>query len=142
MFGEVQINQIIDLNKEKTLDEAAAKLLEFTEFPKIHRWIQFPTAVVVFLHTPMRSIVGPSTFTTASGASGFGLISMTEITVGTARGIRYSGQPMSLSQAGRIARSALPSQPMVHCPPASVPKARQVGQSESTLFLIPPKAIL
>lgn len=49
MFGEVQINQIIDLNKEKTLDEAAAKLLEFTEFPKIHRWIQFPTGVVVFL---------------------------------------------------------------------------------------------
>jgi hypothetical protein len=52
MFGEVQINQIIDLNEEKTLDEAAARLLAFAEFPRILRWIQSPTAVVVFLAHP------------------------------------------------------------------------------------------
>ena len=52
MFGEVQINQIFDLSKQKTLDEAAAKLLEFAEFPKILRWVQFPTAVMVLLAHP------------------------------------------------------------------------------------------
>jgi len=52
MFGEMETRQTIELSKRETLNEAAAKLLEFAEFPKIHRWIQFPTAVVVFLAHP------------------------------------------------------------------------------------------
>lgn len=52
MFGKLQVETIQELSKEHSLDNATAKLLEFAEFPKIHRWIQFPTAVVVLLaHT-------------------------------------------------------------------------------------------
>jgi hypothetical protein len=49
MFGQVQLEVVQSLDRKHTLDEAAAKLLEFAEYPKIHRWIQFPTAVVVHL---------------------------------------------------------------------------------------------
>jgi hypothetical protein len=49
MFGEMETRPTLELSKRETLDEAAAKLLEFTEYPKILRWIQFPTAVVVHL---------------------------------------------------------------------------------------------
>ena len=49
MFGQVQLEEVQSLDRKHTLDEAAAKLLEFAEFHKIHRWIQFPTAVVVLL---------------------------------------------------------------------------------------------
>ena len=49
MFGQLQVSQIFTLSKRETLDEAVAKLLEFTDYPKIHRWIQFPSGLVVFL---------------------------------------------------------------------------------------------
>jgi hypothetical protein len=49
MFGEMDVRSIFHLSKRETLNEATAKLLQFAEFPKILRWIQFPTAVVVFL---------------------------------------------------------------------------------------------
>ena len=52
MFGEMQPTRILDLTKTETLDQATARLLEFAEFPKILRWIQFPTAVVVLLAHP------------------------------------------------------------------------------------------
>lgn len=52
MFGQVQLEEVQSLDRKHTLDEAAAKLLEFTEFPKVQRWIQFPTAVVVLLAHP------------------------------------------------------------------------------------------
>jgi hypothetical protein len=52
MFGEMETRPTLELSKRETLDEAAAKLLEFAEFPKILRWIQFPTAVVVHLAHP------------------------------------------------------------------------------------------
>ena len=52
MFGQIQVSRIFQLNKHETVDEATAKLLQFAEFPKIHRWIQFPTAVVVLLAHP------------------------------------------------------------------------------------------
>jgi hypothetical protein len=52
MFGEIEARLALELTIRETLDEAAAKLLEFTEFPKIHRWVQFPTAVVVLLAHP------------------------------------------------------------------------------------------
>ena len=52
MFGEIDVMQVLALSKRETLDGASAKLLEFAEFPKILRWIQFPTAVVVFLAHP------------------------------------------------------------------------------------------
>ena len=48
----MQVETIQKITKEHTLDEAATKLLEFAEFPKIQRWIQFPTAVVVLLAHP------------------------------------------------------------------------------------------
>ena len=49
MFGEMQVTRMFRLTKLETVDEAVAKLLEFAEFPKIFRWFQFPTALVVFL---------------------------------------------------------------------------------------------
>ena len=52
MFGQVQLEEVQSLDRKHTVDEAAAKLLEFAENPKILRWIQFPTAVVVFLAHP------------------------------------------------------------------------------------------
>ena len=52
MFGELDSNRVLGLTKRETLDEATAKLLEFAEFPKIRRWIQFPSAVIVLLAHP------------------------------------------------------------------------------------------
>ena len=52
MFGQVQVTKVQQLTRKETLDEAVAKLLEFAESPKILRWIQFPTALVVFLAHP------------------------------------------------------------------------------------------
>jgi hypothetical protein len=49
MFGQLQVTPMFRLSKLQTLDDAVAKLLEFTEFPKIVRWFQFPTALLVFL---------------------------------------------------------------------------------------------
>lgn len=52
MFGQLQLEEVQSLDRKHTFDEAAARLLEFAEFPKILRWIQFPTAVVVHLAHP------------------------------------------------------------------------------------------
>ena len=52
MFGELDSNPVLGLTKRQTLDAATAKLLEFAEFPKMHRWIQFPSAVIVLLAHP------------------------------------------------------------------------------------------
>ncbi len=52
MFGQMETSPTLELSDRETPDEAAKKLLEFAEFPKIHRWIQFPTAVVVLLAHP------------------------------------------------------------------------------------------
>ena len=49
MFGELEVSQSLELSKRETLDDAVASLLEFAEYPKILRWIQFPTALVVLL---------------------------------------------------------------------------------------------
>lgn len=49
MFGQLQVTQIFPLSKRESLDEAAARLLEFAEFPNVQRWVQFPSAVVVLL---------------------------------------------------------------------------------------------
>src|SRR5690348_15901103 len=45
----MQVTQTLALSKLETLDEAEARLLEFAEYPKLIRWIQFPTALIVFL---------------------------------------------------------------------------------------------
>src|ERR1039458_8523915 len=49
MFGKMQVRMLFRLSKLDTVDEAVAKLLEFAEYPKIFRWFQFPTALVVFV---------------------------------------------------------------------------------------------
>ena len=49
MFGQMCVSQMLRLSKLETLDEAVAKLLEFAEYPKLLRWIQFPTTLIVFL---------------------------------------------------------------------------------------------
>ena len=49
MFGQMQVTHTLALSKLDTLDEAVAKLLEFAEYPKLLRWIQFPTTLIVFL---------------------------------------------------------------------------------------------
>ena len=49
MFGELNARKVLLLTPKETLDQAAAKLLEFAEYPQILRWFQFPTALVVFV---------------------------------------------------------------------------------------------
>ena len=49
MFGPMQVTKLFELSKLETVDEAVAKLLEFAEYPKIFRWFQFPSALVVFI---------------------------------------------------------------------------------------------
>jgi hypothetical protein len=49
MFGQLKVTTILKLSKVQPLDEAVAKLLQFADYPKIVRWFQFPTALVVFL---------------------------------------------------------------------------------------------
>ena len=49
MFGKMYVSKMLEMSKLETVDEAVGKLLEFAEFPKIFRWFQFPTALVVFV---------------------------------------------------------------------------------------------
>ena len=49
MFGELKVNKILSLTTMETPDQAAAKLLEFAEYPQIFRWYQFPTAIVILV---------------------------------------------------------------------------------------------
>ncbi len=49
MFGELKVNQVLSLTTMETPDQAAAKLLEFAEYPQIFRWYQFPTALVILV---------------------------------------------------------------------------------------------
>ena len=49
MFGELNTRKVLLLTPKETLDQAAAKLLEFAEYPQVLRWLQFPTAIVVFV---------------------------------------------------------------------------------------------
>jgi hypothetical protein len=49
MFGELKVNKILSLTTMETPDQAAAKLLEFAEYPQIFRWYQFPTALVILV---------------------------------------------------------------------------------------------
>ena len=52
MFGQMRVNALFQLGKQQTLDEAVSRLLEFAEYPKILRWFQFPTALIVFAAHP------------------------------------------------------------------------------------------
>ena len=52
MFGQMQVIRMFQLSKLETVEEAVAKLLEFAEYPKILRWFQFPTALIVFAAHP------------------------------------------------------------------------------------------
>jgi len=49
MFGELKVNKVLSLTTMETPDQAAAKLLEFAEYPQIFRWYQFPTALVILV---------------------------------------------------------------------------------------------
>jgi hypothetical protein len=49
MFGELKVNKILSLTTMETPDQAAAKLLEFAEYPQIVRWYQFPSALVILV---------------------------------------------------------------------------------------------
>ena len=49
MFGKLKVNQVLSLTTMETPDQAAAKLLEFAEYPQIFRWYQFPTALVILV---------------------------------------------------------------------------------------------
>ena len=49
MFGELKISPVLSLTARDTLDQATAKLLEFTEYPKVLRWFQFPIALVLLV---------------------------------------------------------------------------------------------
>ena len=49
MFGPMRVTKLFKLSKLEAVDEAVAKLLEFAEYPKIFRWFQFPTVLVVFV---------------------------------------------------------------------------------------------
>ena len=45
----MRVEEPLPLSELQTLDEAAAKLLQFADHPNIVRWFQFPAALVVFL---------------------------------------------------------------------------------------------
>ena len=49
MFGQLKVTTILKLNNHQTVDDAVAKLLQFADYPKVFRWFQFQTALVVFL---------------------------------------------------------------------------------------------
>ena len=49
MFGQLKVTTIMKLSKPQTVNEAVAKLLEFTDYPNVVRWFQFPRAVAVLL---------------------------------------------------------------------------------------------
>jgi hypothetical protein len=49
VFGELKVRKILLLTKMETPDQAVAKLLEFTEYPQISRWYQFPTALLILV---------------------------------------------------------------------------------------------
>jgi hypothetical protein len=52
MFGRMTVTPIVRLDAGKNLEAAVAELLATTEYPQIARWIQFPTAVALFLLVP------------------------------------------------------------------------------------------
>jgi hypothetical protein len=52
MFGRVTVTPLVRLDAGKDLEVAVAELLATTEYPQIARWIQFPTAVALFLLVP------------------------------------------------------------------------------------------
>ena len=49
MFGQLKVTTMLNVNRQQTLDESVAKLLEFTDHPNVIRWFQFPIALVVLL---------------------------------------------------------------------------------------------
>ena len=49
VFGELKVTKILCLTKMESPDQAAARLLEFADYPQILRWFQFPTALVIFV---------------------------------------------------------------------------------------------
>ncbi len=57
MFGKMNVVPIVDLRDAPedvggSLDAAVAKLLAVTEHPAIHKWMQFPRALLIFLVVP------------------------------------------------------------------------------------------
>ena len=57
MFGRMNVVPIVDLRDAPedvggSLDAAVAKLLAVTEHPAIHKWMQFPRALLIFLVIP------------------------------------------------------------------------------------------
>ncbi len=52
MFGRMTATPLVRLDAGKDLELAVAELLATTEYPQIARWIQFPTAVALFLLVP------------------------------------------------------------------------------------------
>jgi len=57
MFGKMNVIQIVDLRDAPdevggSLEGAVARLLAVTEHPAIQKWVQFPTALLVFLVVP------------------------------------------------------------------------------------------
>ena len=49
MFGDLKLTKVLSLTSMKTADQAVAKLLEFAEYPRVLRWFQFSTALVVLV---------------------------------------------------------------------------------------------
>ena len=84
MFGELKVNKILSLTTMETPDQAVAKLLEFAEYPKSFAGSSFQRPSWFLSPTLTAPIAERSTSMTGNSASGFGWISMTRTTVGTA----------------------------------------------------------
>ena len=57
MFGQMNVEPLLRLHNDQgipapDLESAVVRLLEATEQPKVVRWIQFPSAVLIFLVVP------------------------------------------------------------------------------------------
>ena len=52
MFGRMTATPLVRLDAGKDLEAAVVELLAIGDYPQIARWIQFPTAVALFLLVP------------------------------------------------------------------------------------------
>ncbi|MHB8412544.1 MAG: hypothetical protein ACYDDI_11450 [Candidatus Acidiferrales bacterium] len=52
MFGRIDVTEMLRVDRREPVETAVARLLVLAEIPEVTRWVQFPSAVVVFLVVP------------------------------------------------------------------------------------------
>jgi hypothetical protein len=52
MFGTITVTSLVEVQKDEALDSAVGKLMKITDGAEIARWVQFPTALLLFVVVP------------------------------------------------------------------------------------------